>query len=386
MWQCYSSMACRYCKLMSSAAIEQIRRAFVAGLLLACLAVGLPGQVVLDIPRDLACESCRIELRHVANIVDPADANTPPEVFSIARDSRGRMFVAPMLGNATVGVYSRSGRLLRELGRAGGGPGEFRMAETVKVLPGDTVVVIDPAARRVTVYSPELELLRTYPVDFMPRGVVMRNSGSFIGFSPAQQGPIVHFVSADGASRRSVIDAEIPPGEPVAFFRIFSAGRNGTIWLGRTNRYLVQQYDSTGSLLRTIRSAPDWHEPWTEVPSQGPDVLRPVPFLRAIREDADGLLWLVFHVPQTDWSPRRAPSRAEPRHGMPMTEWNQYVDTLIEVIDPRSGRLLATRRFDPIINSYLTTGDNLYEARHETPSLHVRVSVWEMSLSGYTRD
>jgi hypothetical protein len=336
----------------------------------------------VNVSRQISCAACTISFRHIVNISDPAEPSAPAELFNIAQDSQGRIFVAPMSGNGSIGVYSRAGRLIRELGRPGGGPGEFRFVESVRVLRGDTVVAIDPAARRVTVFGPDLNLLDTYAVDFAPRTVIMTSSGAFIGYSDVGSGSTIYAVTNRGAQKQLILNAQVPADEPAARFRIVSAGSSGTIWVGRTNRYLVEQYSSGGRLLRTITSTPSWHEDWATHPTHGPDVERPVSILRAVREDDQQRLWLLFHVAKSDWRAQARPSRIEHPGGVKMTDWSNYVDTVVDVIDLSSGRLLQTRRFPGMFNSYLTGGENLFEARHEQSSGHVRISLWRLVLEG----
>jgi hypothetical protein len=73
-------------------------------------------------------------------------------VTALDADSRGRMYVADMF-QKSVTVLARDGKVLRRIGRAGSGPGEFRAVRDVQVLPGDSLLVYDPELARVTVFA-----------------------------------------------------------------------------------------------------------------------------------------------------------------------------------------------------------------------------------------
>ena len=50
-------------------------------------------------------------------------------------------------------VFSSTGELVKTLGRAGSGPGEFRNLTGIQLLAGDSILVFDPALRRVSLFS-----------------------------------------------------------------------------------------------------------------------------------------------------------------------------------------------------------------------------------------
>jgi hypothetical protein len=58
--------------------------------------------------------------------------------------------------------FSPEGRHLGDIGRDGGGPGEYKRPETVNVLPDGRIIVRDPGNARVNVWSPDLEPLPSW--------------------------------------------------------------------------------------------------------------------------------------------------------------------------------------------------------------------------------
>lgn len=88
---------------------------------------------------------------------DPAQALT--RVGSVALGPSGHLFVSQPQ-DRTVRVYSDSGALLRTIGRAGDGPGEFRSILRIGFLE-DTLYVVDAALRRVSFFTEEGNHLET---------------------------------------------------------------------------------------------------------------------------------------------------------------------------------------------------------------------------------
>jgi hypothetical protein len=75
-------------------------------------------------------------------------------ITSIATDSRGQIYVGDWM-TARVVVLDSGGALVRTLGRKGLGPGEFRSVRGLQVLEGDSLLVYDPNAGRLSVFAPD---------------------------------------------------------------------------------------------------------------------------------------------------------------------------------------------------------------------------------------
>ena len=61
-------------------------------------------------------------------------------------------------------VYGTDGVHLRDIGREGGGPGEYDSPDAMAVLPDGRILVRDPANSRISVFSPEGESLEQWPL------------------------------------------------------------------------------------------------------------------------------------------------------------------------------------------------------------------------------
>jgi hypothetical protein len=72
---------------------------------------------------------------------DRSDATRFSEFVAVEYDSTGQLFVSDRLAH-NVRVYDRTGKLIRTIGRRGGGPGEFNYPDHV-LLKNDTLLVTD---------------------------------------------------------------------------------------------------------------------------------------------------------------------------------------------------------------------------------------------------
>lgn len=76
-------------------------------------------------------------------------------VVSMAVDSEGRLYLTDYSGNKSIQMFSPDGVPIREIGREGGGPGEFEFTPSVHIGPGDTLYAWETNKFRLTTFSPE---------------------------------------------------------------------------------------------------------------------------------------------------------------------------------------------------------------------------------------
>lgn len=74
-------------------------------------------------------------------------------VYGATRLVDGRIAVVNS-GTNEIRIYDDEGRFLASLGGTGDGPGEFRRLVSAVALAGDSILAFDPAANRITVFSP----------------------------------------------------------------------------------------------------------------------------------------------------------------------------------------------------------------------------------------
>jgi hypothetical protein len=208
----------------------------------------------------------------------------------------GRLAIANA-GTHEVRVYDASGTKVHASGRAGDGPGEYRMLAGIWRGPGDSLLVSDFLARRVSVLDREARFARSFSlggntgglmpvggrIEFaMPQGWFADGSvvGVTMGFTmnQAKQGPYRDTVSAlrygpDGAVRDTI--ARFPGNEteqmtismggqsmsapmPVPLGRqSVTAAQGDRFYLARNDAWEVEVRQLDGRLVRLIRLKTD---------------------------------------------------------------------------------------------------------------------------------
>ena len=204
----------------------------------------------------------------------------------------GRLAIANA-GTHEVRVYDASGALVHASGRAGDGPGEYRMLAGIWRGPGDSLLVSDFMARRVSVLDREAKFARSFSlggntgglmpvggrIEFaVPQGWFADGSvvGVTMGFTlnQAKQGPYRDTVSAlrygpDGAVRDTI--ARFPGAEmeqmtmsmggqsfsaPMAVplgRQTVTAAQDDRFYLAQNDAWEIEVRDLNGKLVRLIR-------------------------------------------------------------------------------------------------------------------------------------
>ncbi|MFW6079558.1 MAG: 6-bladed beta-propeller, partial [Gemmatimonadota bacterium] len=105
------------------------------------------------------------------------------DVDAVEFDGRGRLYVLDSRSHRVVVVGPEGGRV-REVGREGEGPGEFRAPRDLAVTPEGDVVVVDVLRRRLSHFGVDGELVADVPADLgdgMPRSIFPHPYGGVVG-------------------------------------------------------------------------------------------------------------------------------------------------------------------------------------------------------------
>ncbi len=208
--------------------------ALLAGALLAAAA---GAQDVVDLPAEDRPLGADFEEVYRVGSIDGELWETFGEVAGTAFDAAGNLYVFDRQSSRIVQV-DRRGRLVRETGRPGEGPGEFRMAAEFTVFPDGRLVVADMGHRAYQLFDAEgrfermvsmgggggvvrLGELAPYPgaeAVVSGGGATMMMMSAGPGAAPAEPTTRpVDVVSLAGgeASPRTIADGWLPPrGEP----------------------------------------------------------------------------------------------------------------------------------------------------------------------------
>lgn len=350
--------------------------------------------VIADRP---ACPACQIQLTPHALLGDTAGEGEFPRQSSALRvDDRGRFFVSFRSDDMPM-VFTSAGRFERRLGRAGAGPGEFRIP-LVTGVQDDTAWVIDPSNARITALT------------VLPGSVSMAGAWTMSGltlppFSAVRLAGGSILVNAAIASADRIglpLHLVKPGGEMVSFgarnpehlphlprlgIRAIAPGRSGGAWVAHTTKYELEQYDQRGVLLATWQRNVPWFRPHRgeqNVSEEQP----PQPRIAAIAEDRVGRVWVLSVVADSRHRQAFDPRRPDqPSNVVNLERPDLYVDTIIEVFDVRRGVLLASRRVDESWGSIPGLhGDGILLAKSvQTPDGGWQLRVERVELAGAGR-
>jgi hypothetical protein len=291
----------------------------------------------------------------------------------VQSDSRGRFYTVAQTADRFA-VFDSSGRHVVQVGRRGSGPGEFQRVSSVLVGPGDTLFVSDERLRRVTVYSPELSLVRVFHMTHPPSFV--QPDGSFVVArqipTAASVGYPMHLFDRDGQLQLS-FGTDTPQYRrdlTRIVNRIAAPARDGTVWSVAPGRYVIERWDPLeGSRIARWVIGSSWFI--ESLDDTQPDYERPAPLIVGIWEGPDGLIWLLTRVADSKWKPPQASERHTERV-FDIAEYSQTYDWILEAVDPANGAILASQRFPDYLE-------------HRPPSVLV-ASVRSISLQATTLD
>ena len=103
--------------------------------------------------------------------------------------------------------------------------------------------------------------------------------------------------------------------------------------------------------------------------------MRPFPLVEGLWEDENGLVWTVVRDADVDWVP---PPRANEYRPVDREQYDRTYDWVLEVVDPGSGRVLTSRRFDEAL--WYRPPSRILVSRVDTVLTIVAYDVWNPTL------
>jgi hypothetical protein len=367
------------------------------------------------------CSTCVIEVGAPLRLGSARDRDIPHRVPDLLTDGHGHYYLTfHGWSDQPILRYDSAGRYVGRLGAPGRGPGEYGMTSVATIGAGDSIFVQTETG--VLVFAPDSGYAR------MVHTVGARLVGAKPDGSIAMLRTIRWPPTADGAAELLWLDAR---GEPIDSFPVFTVRRgsqrtvsrkderyeiastenaipllapDGSIWTYMRENYRLERHDSTGRPTHLFGfTVPEWGAPLmtvaqadSQVAATGRLVLghwyrhpanqKAVVYARISASiDADGLIWVVRHMPAPRMDTIRvsvdylAPHEAPGEATIPRAIEDRLYQTIIEVIDPKRLAVIARTRLP-----FLATGS--------TPGFVVRVttdddgyyaaSVYRLSLRG----
>lgn len=250
-----------------------------------------------------------------------------------------------------VKFFSPSGEWIRTVGREGEGPGEFSYAWVIHVLPNDGLAILDAFQRRLTTFGPDLRVASISTIPVSPVSVAFVGDSGIVvcaqSSHPEQVGLPLHLVAADGTLRRSF--GADPPirdwGNHDKVSRSVAPAGPDEVWVGFKTEYRIERWNLSGTRTATFAREVPWFQPHDDIGLPRDRSLPPNPSILALRQDSAGRLWVAIRIPDEHWEEAFEPGRDPYGRERPMVkDWNRYYDTMLEVIDPRTGTVVAAKR------------------------------------------
>jgi 6-bladed beta-propeller protein len=275
----------------------RVTRGWAAGVLaLVRMTVPVGAQDVIDLPADDRRLSADFEEVFRVGAMDGAAWKTFGEIGGLAFDQAGNLYIFDRQSSRIV-MVDAEGDFVREIGRAGDGPGEFRMAVQFTVMRDGQIVVADLGQRAYQIFGSDGEfermvgmggggMIRLGDLAPDPRGgsVISGGGGTVISSSSGPGGtpeepttrPIDRILlSGDQASTETIAEGWLPPradpttleGGGVRFSMRFAGPRtfepallvgvlpDGGVAFSDSSAYAVKIVAPDGGVSRVLRRA-----------------------------------------------------------------------------------------------------------------------------------
>jgi hypothetical protein len=325
------------------------------------------------------CPDCKIELTHIVTLGDSTDtASVQPNAAGrecmVGKLSTGEFVLSGVAGGGFLNIYSATGQPVRTIGRKGAGPGEFRFPLRVAVGSGDSLYVIDDGNARIQVVSATGAYVRVFATRDRYRSFTLLPDDKLLLFRLPTSRDDRLFHEFDRAGHE--VMAFGAPTQPDSTLELenwlVASAPQGRFWTASHWSYELRRWSGPDSLDLTVERRADWFASPSVFSADVYVTIPPPPMLLHAWEDDANRLWTYTAVPDPNWKPGM---------GMRVTpEWQaKTFDTIVEVIDLSSGRLLGSyrhpSRLAPVCSSPL-----MYTVV-EMPDGDLRVQVLEPRMS-----
>ena len=310
------------------------------------------------------CGDCEFEMTELVHLGDRDGAGIIEADHMRAAWSEELGYLLFPLGGTGIKIFDHDGAFMREIGREGEGPGEFRSIWDLDVING-RIVVLEGGRKAVVILSPAGEYTSQHPYQHPEGGQV----------TPVGQGRVVMFATI---WRTRVIEhplhlIDLSSGATTLQFGAANAGaevtdiqfntgkrvegsvlsRPGTVWWGWTATPGVQEWSAEGEFLRFVEGELPWFPEITEMPD--PSREPPETILTGLALDADDNLWMTVRTADPAWDDvPLEPMRVG--YAVPAGREDEYFDTRLDVFSLRERRHLGRYVWDAADGNLLDRG------------------------------
>lgn len=334
----------------------------VIGLAVAASSQPLAGQAT-------HCDPC-IQLSHEVRLSSHLGVFAPSMSQSVLRTPGGRYLVSHLFAGPAIAIYDSTGGWIGLFDRGGDGPGEFRSSPNL--LSGPDGSVYGANQYRLVRFDAGLNVLSTARTDFQVYGETMATvlpSGAMAIYHrglATDQG-IKYDVSILGRDGSLMKPVQRSDG-PVDVALVVAPSATGGFWTLSRVGLRLREYSGEGELQRSVLIDSDWLTPDEERSEGGPRHID-------LRDLGDGRLLLVSSVSDSDSRPEE--SDQEGVINLTTLDRNSRFDSVVQLLNARSGEVLAWRRFDEALR--LVEGVNdLFFSTHAGAFGHIETQIWKL--------
>ncbi len=313
------------------------------------------------IPDAVSCAQCRISMSAQTFLRVPSAQALSGAPYRLHVDAKSRIW---MLEGNSVLLFDRTGRFLQTVGRQGRGPGEYQGPSDVMVLPGDSILILDPVNARASVLSPELKYVRSFSYPFtFGQGVVLRWPDSVLvsgrtSGPRASVDPLYHMNFAQPRVRVvqnfGSVGGVLRPGYSRDISQHINTNARGELITVDCAAYDITIWNRPGAERTQLQRRPSWFAaPSTQ--GMGPNA-PPPPAISGTWVDASGLLWVATRVPAPGWKSAWSGVQMAREIKVSSIALELLYDTVLEVIDPVRARVVTREQLSGWVLDVLPGG------------------------------
>ena len=300
------------------------------------------------------CDSCEPIRWNVERILGPTSNSGSPSLRATVATNGDLYLVAPLDGDPDeITVHSASQESV--LGRRGDGPGEFRAIN--RVVYGEGTFRVFSRARE-TLYDDTLNLITTRRVPVPAFAAVPLDSSRSVvqGWLRAREGQsgfLFHVIGQDGSGSFGPRITSLGRNPRAVLFAL-GPSPGPYFWAAAQDSYVFEKWSADGQVVKTLRprsstliferiGADEVIDPFNR---------RPPATVVALREDTQGRLWVATLVAKSDWRPTEQLEEGRDYAAALV----QLGETIVEVIDIGSSRVIASQRIPRYIDHFIADG------------------------------
>ena len=313
--------------------------ALVGGLEAASIRLA-PAQQIGEAP---TCRTCVVTLTDVVKLVPSPNAGFGPLVEIAARRD-GVFYVASSTFPGEIHVFNSAGRFESSIGRRGSGPGEFVGSVLLAVDGANVLHIVQRSPARHSLVDTSSKILGTRALqatrvfDFLPT----RSGDLFVSSPLLSESRVVplHLLNASDGLTKSSFGADSVEKDLYATIRYLTIDEGGAIWSVPGRKLTIEQWSSNGMLQKKYSGERDWLSKQPIPTRLDVNRERPPGQISGISAGPSGELFVFAMVPDVNW---------KPSSGVEQPQMDKVWDTLVEVLDARTGLFLSRTRFDRVL-------------------------------------